>query len=65
MCLLWQDSNLWAHRVVLGTVSPFLKSLLTDFERRGDDVITIFLPHIKVCNETSFSEPDFGSDPDP
>jgi hypothetical protein len=32
----------------LGTVSPFLKSLLTDFERRGDDVITIFLPHIKV-----------------
>jgi hypothetical protein len=48
MCVLLQDSNLWAHRVVLGTVSPFLKSLLTDFERRGDDVITIFLPHIKV-----------------
>ena len=43
-----QDSNLWAHRVVLGTVSPFLKSLLSDFERRGDDVITIFLPLIKV-----------------
>jgi hypothetical protein len=39
---------LWAHRVVLGTVSPFLKSLLSDFERRGDDVITLFLPLIKV-----------------
>ena len=43
-----QDSTLWAHRLVLSTVSPFLKALLEDFERRGEDVITIFLPDIKV-----------------
>ena len=42
-----QDTNLWAHRLVLGSVSPFLHRLLVDFERRGDDVITIFLPLIK------------------
>jgi len=41
------DSTLWAHRLVLSTVSPFLKALLEDFERRGEDVITIFLPDIK------------------
>jgi len=45
--IVCQDSNLWAHRVVLSTVSPFLTNLLQDFERRGDDVITIFLPLIK------------------
>jgi len=42
-----KDTNLWAHRLVLGSVSPFLHRLLVDFERRGDDVITIFLPLIK------------------
>jgi len=42
-----KDTNLWAHRLVLGSVSPFLRALLVDFERRGDDVITIFLPLIK------------------
>jgi hypothetical protein len=53
MCIAWraaplhQDTNLWAHRLVLGSVSPFLRVLLADFERRGDDVITIFLPLIK------------------
>ena len=45
-----QDTSLWAHRLVLGSVSPFLRSLLVDFERRGDDVITIFLPLIKVVS---------------
>jgi hypothetical protein len=45
--------------VVLGTVSPFLKSLLTDFERRGDDVITIFLPLIKVISSLT-SGNDYG-----
>lgn len=39
--------NLWAHRLVLASVSPFLRTLLVDFERRGDDVITIYLPLIK------------------
>ena len=48
MMSLMQDSTLWAHRLVLSTVSPFLKALLEDFERRGEDVITIFLPDIKV-----------------
>ena len=48
-----QDTNLWAHRLVLGSVSPFLRSLLIDFERRGDDVITIFLPLIKVPSRKS------------
>jgi len=42
-----KDTNLWAHRLVLGSVSPFLHKLLVEFERRGDDVITIFLPLIK------------------
>jgi len=42
-----KDTNLWAHRLVLGSVSPFLYKLLIDFEKRGDDVITIFLPLIK------------------
>lgn len=42
-----KDTNLWAHRLVLCSVSPFLRALLVDFERRGDDVITIFLPLIK------------------
>jgi len=42
-----KDTNLWAHRLVLGSVSPFLHKLLVDFERRGDDVVTIFLPLIK------------------
>ena len=45
--ILNQDTNLWAHRLVLGSVSPFLHKLLVDFERRGDDVVTIFLPLIK------------------
>eukprot|EP00088_Acartia_fossae_P066729 TRINITY_DN8283_c1_g1_i7.p1 TRINITY_DN8283_c1_g1~~TRINITY_DN8283_c1_g1_i7.p1 ORF type:complete len:858 (+),score=240.34 TRINITY_DN8283_c1_g1_i7:52-2574(+) len=45
--IICQDSHLWAHRVVLSTVSPFLRSLLTEMEKRGDDVITIFLPRIK------------------
>ena len=53
MCFT-QDINLWAHRLVLGSVSPFLRSLLIDFERRGDDVITIFLPLIKVSSFNIF-----------
>ena len=32
---------------MLGSVSPFLRVLLADFERRGEDVITIFLPLIQ------------------
>ena len=50
MACITQDTSLWAHRLVLGSVSPFLRSLLVDFERRGDDVITIFLPLIKVVS---------------
>jgi len=42
-----KDMNLWAHRIVLGSVSPFLHGLMVDFEKRGDDVLTIFLPLIK------------------
>jgi len=45
--VICKDTNLWAHRLVLGSVSPFLHKLLVEFERRGDDVITIFLPLIK------------------
>ena len=53
---LTQDTNLWAHQLVLCSVSPFLRSLLIDFERRGDDVITIFLPFVEVssCNIFKF-----------
>ena len=53
---LTQDTNLWAHQLILGSVSPFLRSLLIDFERRGDDVITIFLPFVEVssCNIFKF-----------
>merc|ERR1719187_1741663 len=42
-----EDSDLWAHRLVLSGVSPFLRSLLEEFELRGENVITIFLPLIK------------------
>lgn len=45
--IICQDSNLWAHRMVLSTVSPFLRNMLLEMEKRGDDVITIFLPRIK------------------
>ena len=44
-----QDTNLWAHRIILGSVSPFLQKLLVmrDDEKQGDDVITLLLPMIK------------------
>merc|ERR1719242_2982755 len=41
------DTSLWAHRIILGSVSPYLQKLLVEYEKQGDDVITIFLPLIK------------------
>merc|ERR1719242_42748 len=41
------DTSLWAHRIILGSVSPYLQKLLMEYEKQGDDVITIFLPLIK------------------
>ena len=40
---------MWAHRIILGSVSPFLQKLLVmrDDEKQGDDVITLLLPMIK------------------
>jgi len=40
------DSDLWAHRVILGSVSPYLKNMLLDVE--SQDVVTLFLPHIRA-----------------
>lgn len=42
-----QDTSLWAHRIILGSVSPYLNKLLVEYEKQGDDVITILLPMIK------------------
>merc|ERR1719384_1633636 len=41
------DTSLWAHRIILGSVSPYLQKLLVEYEKQGDDVITILLPMIK------------------
>ena len=38
---------MWAHKIILGSVSPFLHKLITHYEKQGDDVITILLPTIK------------------
>ena len=45
---LSQDTSLWAHRIILTSVSPFIQKLLADYEeKQGDDVITLLLPMIK------------------
>merc|ERR1719192_3145356 len=41
------DTSLWAHRIILGSVSPYLQKLLVEYEKQGDDVTTIHLPMIK------------------
>merc|ERR550517_1708286 len=41
------DTRLWAHRIILGSVSPYLQKLLVEYEKQGDDVTTIHLPMIK------------------
>merc|ERR1719192_224188 len=41
------DTSLWAHRIILSSVSPFLQKLLVHYEKQGDDVTTIHLPMIK------------------
>ena len=45
--IVCSDTSLWAHRIILGSVSPFLQQILTNYEKEGDDVITILLPMIK------------------
>ena len=46
--IVCMDTSLWAHRIILGSVSPFLQTLLTNYEsKEGDDVITLLLPMIK------------------
>ena len=46
-CII-QDTSLWAHRIILTSVSPFIQKLLGDYEEKeGDDVITLLLPMIK------------------
>ena len=45
--IVCSDTSLWAHRIILGSVSPYLKQLLVECERQGDDVITILLPMLK------------------
>ena len=42
-----QDTSLWAHRIILSSVSPFLQKLLVHYEKQGDDVVTLLLPMIK------------------
>ena len=45
---LSQDTDLWAHRIILSSVSPFIQKLLGDYEeKQGDDMITLLLPMIK------------------
>merc|ERR1719150_244559 len=41
------DTSLWAHRIILSSVSPFLQKLLVHYEKQGDDVVTLLLPMIK------------------
>lgn len=42
------DTSLWAHRIILTSVSPFIQKLLGEYEeKQGDDVITLLLPMIK------------------
>jgi len=45
--IVCMDTDLWAHKIILGSVSPFLHKLITHYEKQGDDVITIVLPMIK------------------
>ena len=45
--IVCMDTSLWAHRIILGSVSPYLQKLLVEYEKQGDDVITILLPMIK------------------
>ena len=45
--IVCSDTSLWAHRIILGSVSPYLQKLLVEYEKQGDDVITILLPMIK------------------
>jgi len=45
--IVCMDTDLWAHKIILGSVSPFLHKLITHYEKQGDDVITILLPTIK------------------
>ena len=46
--IVCMDTSLWAHKIILGSVSPFLQTLLTNYEtKEGDDVITLLLPMIK------------------
>jgi len=46
--IVCMDTSLWAHRIILTSVSPFIQKLLEDYEeKQGDDVITLLLPMIK------------------
>jgi len=45
--LVCQDSELMAHRLMLGSFSPFLRVMMEEKEERGENVVTIHLPLIK------------------
>lgn len=45
--LVCQDSELMAHRLMLGSFSPFLRMMMEEKEERGENVVTIHLPLIK------------------
>ena len=44
--IICADGSVWAHRLILGAVSPVLKHLLLSFDQ--DEVTTLYLPQVSL-----------------